>query len=73
MVLRQDLQQLYTRQTWITSTLEGKMLDYRDHFLTMSDDGFIQRPRYMDTYMPHSSRVAIGQLGVASHRLRIET
>ena len=73
MVLRQDLRQLYTRQTWITSTLEGKMLDYRDQFLTMSDDGFIQRPRYMDTYMPHSSRVAIGQLRVASHRLRIET
>lgn len=27
----------------------------------------------MDTYMPHSSRVAIGQLRVASHRLEIET
>ena len=49
------------------------MLDYKDHFLTMLDDGFIERPRYMDTYMPHSSRVAIGQLKVASHRLWIET
>lgn len=27
----------------------------------------------MDTYMPHSSRVAIGQLRVSSHRLEIET
>ena len=27
----------------------------------------------MDTYMPHSSRVAISQLRVASHRLEIET
>ena len=27
----------------------------------------------MDTYMPHSSRVAIGQVRVASHKLEIET
>ena len=50
-----------------------KMLEYREQFLTILPDGFIQRPRYMDTYMPHSSRVAIGQLRVASHRLEIET
>ena len=50
-----------------------KMLDYREQFLTILPDGVIQRPRYMDTYMSHSSRVAIGQLRVASHRLEIET
>ena len=72
MVLRQDLWQLYIRQTWITSPLQRKMSHYRDHFLTILEDGFIQRPRYMDIYMPHSSRVAIGQLRVASHRLEIE-
>lgn len=72
-VIRQDLWQLYIRQHWITSPLPRKMSYYRDHFLTILDDGFIQRPRYMDIHMPHSSRVAIGQLRVASHRLEIET
>ena len=72
MVLRQDLWQLHISQTWITSPLRRKMSHYRDHFLTILEDGFIQRPHYMDTYMPHSSRVAIGQLRVASHRLEIE-
>lgn len=74
-VLRQDLWQLYIRGTWITPTqpLPPKMLYYRDEFMTLLADGFIQRPRYMDTYMPHSLRVAIGQLRVSSHRLEIET
>lgn len=74
-VLRQDLWQLYTRETWITPTqpLPPKMLYYRDRFMTILPDGFIQRPGYMDTYMPHSWRVAIGQLRVSSHRLEIET
>ncbi|MCO5560193.1 hypothetical protein L7F22_013802 [Adiantum nelumboides] len=45
---------------------------YRDQFMTILQYGFIQRPRYMDVYMPHSARVAIGQLRVSSHRLEIE-
>ena len=45
---------------------------YRDHFLTILEEGFIQQPRYMDIYMPHSSRVVIGQFKVASHRLDIK-
>ena len=32
----------------------------------------LQRFRYMDVYMPHSSRVAIGQLRPWSHQLEIE-
>ncbi|MCO5547983.1 hypothetical protein L7F22_001438 [Adiantum nelumboides] len=48
------------------------MLYYKDQFMTILEDGFIQRPRYMDVYMPHSARVAIGQLRVSSHRLEIE-
>jgi len=74
-VLRQDLWQLYIRETWVTprQPLLPKTLYYREQFLSILADGFIQRPRYMDTYMPHSSRVAIGQLRVSSHRLEIET
>ncbi|KAI5054061.1 hypothetical protein GOP47_0031046 [Adiantum capillus-veneris] len=72
LVLRQDLWQLYTRRVWESPGLGTRMSDYRDQFLTILSGGFIQRPRYMDTYMPHSSRVAIGQLRVASHRLEIE-
>ncbi|MCO5563810.1 hypothetical protein L7F22_017459 [Adiantum nelumboides] len=73
-VLGQDLWQLYIKETWITprQPLPSKMLYYRDQFMTILEDGFIQRPRYMDVYMPHSARVAIGQLRVSSHRLEIE-
>ena len=74
-VMRQDLLQSYMRQTWITplKPLLQKMLYYRDCFMSISEDGFIQRPGYMDVYMPHSARVAIGQLRVSSHQLEIET
>ncbi|MCO5548203.1 hypothetical protein L7F22_001660 [Adiantum nelumboides] len=60
-VLRQDLWQLYIRETWITprQPLPPKMLYFKDHFMTILEDGFIQRPGYMDTYMSHSARVAI--------------
>ena len=73
LVLRQDLWQLHIRRVWGSSELGTKMSDYRGQFLTILPNGFIQKPRYMDTHMPHSSRVAIGQLRVASHRLEIET
>ena len=50
-----------------------KMEYYRTSFLQLSQDGFIERPRYLDVYLPHASRVAIGQLRVSSHQLEIET
>ncbi|MCO5563476.1 hypothetical protein L7F22_017118 [Adiantum nelumboides] len=45
-VLRQDLWQLYIRETWITprQPLPPKMLYYRDQFMTILEDAFIQRP-----------------------------
>ncbi|KAH6554830.1 hypothetical protein KP509_1Z303800 [Ceratopteris richardii] len=72
-VLRQDLWQLYISQTWHTPHMGSRLSHYRDQFIDILADGFIQRPRYMDTHMPHSLRVAIGQLRVSSHRLEIET
>ncbi|MCO5580445.1 hypothetical protein L7F22_034312 [Adiantum nelumboides] len=45
---------------------------YTDQFMTILKDGFIQRLRYMDVYMPHSARVGIGQLRVSSHKLEIK-
>ena len=74
-VLRPDLWQLYIRETWVTprQSLSTKMLYYKEQFMTILADGIIQRPRYMDTYMSHSPRVAIGQLRVSSLRLEIET
>lgn len=41
--------------------------------MSISEGGFIQRPRYMDVHMSHNARVAIGQLRVSSHQLAIET
>ena len=74
-VLRQDLWQLYIQVTWSSPPqgLTTKMEYYRKSFLQLSKDGFIERPRYLDVYLPHASRVAIGQLRVSSHQLEIET
>lgn len=73
-VLRYDLLQAHIRDTWIpsTGTLPVKMQYYRDHFLRLTEDGFIQRPGYMDVFMSHAMRIAIGQLRVSSHTLEIE-
>ncbi|MCO5608681.1 hypothetical protein L7F22_062895 [Adiantum nelumboides] len=48
------------------------MLHYREHFLQLSEQGFIEIPLYMQRYMPHHLRVVIGQLRVSSHQLEIE-
>ena len=48
------------------------MLYYRDHFLSISADGFIQRPPYLEAFLSHTTMVAFGQLRVSSHRLEIE-
>ncbi|KAH6554691.1 hypothetical protein KP509_1Z314500 [Ceratopteris richardii] len=48
------------------------MLYYRQHFLHISNEGFIEIPRYIQTYLPHHLRVLIGQLQVSSHQLEIE-
>ena len=74
-IIRQDLWQLYTRETWVTPSqpLPRKMQYYSDQFLSTTDTGFLRRPRYMDVYMSHSMRVAIGQIRVSSHQLEIET
>ncbi|KAH6557133.1 hypothetical protein KP509_1Z132300 [Ceratopteris richardii] len=75
-IIRQDLLQIHVREreTWIAprEPLPTKRQHYREHFLTVAADGFIQRPRYMDTYMAPDERVAIGQLRVSSHQLEIE-
>ena len=34
--------------------------------------GFIERPKYLDVFLPNALRVAIGQLRVSSHQLEIE-
>ena len=34
--------------------------------------GFFIQPKYLDTFLPNASRVAIGQLRVSSHQLEIE-
>ena len=49
-----------------------KMMYYRDQSLRISEDGFVHRPRYMDTHILHSARVTIGQIEVSSHQLGIE-
>lgn len=72
--MRQDIWQLYTHRTWISpqQPLLAKMLYYRDHFLSISADGIIQRPRYLEAFLHHAPMVALGQLRVSSHRLEIE-
>ncbi|MCO5611537.1 hypothetical protein L7F22_065790 [Adiantum nelumboides] len=64
----------YIQRTWVDPGLElpSKMLHYREHFLQLSEQGFIEIPLYMQRYMPHHLRVVIGQLRVSSHQLEIE-
>lgn len=73
--LRQDLWQLYIQVTWSSPpvAMMTKMQYYRTSFLQLSQDGFTERPQYFEVYLPHASKVAIGQLGVSSHQLEIET
>ena len=63
-VLRQDLWQLYIQVTWCSPPRElmTKMQYYRTSFLQLSQDGFIERPQYLEVCLPHANRVAIGQL-----------
>ncbi|MCO5586104.1 hypothetical protein L7F22_040043 [Adiantum nelumboides] len=74
-IIRYELIHRYVEQTWLTPLrpLATKMAYYREHFLMLTEDKFIQRPRYMDIYLPHGMRVAIGQLRVSSHQLEIES
>ncbi|MCO5594472.1 hypothetical protein L7F22_048502 [Adiantum nelumboides] len=53
--------------------LPPTMLYYHEHFLSISGQGFIETPEYMQIYMPHRLRVAIGQLRVSSHQLAIKS
>ncbi len=73
-IIRQEISRIYIERTWISpgQPLPTKMLHYHEHFLQISDQGFIDTPQYMQQYMPHHLRVAIGQLRVSSHQLEIE-
>ncbi|MCO5576378.1 hypothetical protein L7F22_030188 [Adiantum nelumboides] len=74
-VIRYELIQRHVEQTWLTPSrpMATKMAYYIGHFLMLTEDTFIQRPHYMDIYLPHGMRVAIGQLRVSSHQLEIES
>ena len=54
-IIRQDLTQLETKRTWLNPSLElgTKMAFYKNHFLATTEDGFIVRPRYMDSHLLH--------------------
>ncbi|MCO5601597.1 hypothetical protein L7F22_055720 [Adiantum nelumboides] len=73
-VIRQEIWHTYIQRTWVDPghELPSKMLHYREHFLQLSEQGFIEIPLYMQRYMPHHLRVVIGQLRVSSHQLEIE-
>ncbi|KAH7307766.1 hypothetical protein KP509_22G076800 [Ceratopteris richardii] len=72
--IRQEIMHTYIQRTWVSprDTLPPKMLYYCEHFLHISDEGFIEIPRYMQTYLSHHLRVIIEQLRVSSHQLEIE-
>lgn len=74
-LIRSNLLGLHIHGTWIAPSLElgTKMQFYRDHLMRLTNDGFIMRPNYMDIHMSHAMRIAINQIRVSSHRLRIET
>ena len=62
----QDLIQLDTKRTWMPSTtkLGTKMV---------TEDGFVERPSYMDSHLSHGLRCVIGQMRTSPHQLEIET
>ena len=53
--------------------LGTKMRFYREHFLQLTEDGYMIRPTYMDSHLSHGIRCAIGQICTSSHNLEIET
>ncbi|MCO5548984.1 hypothetical protein L7F22_002449 [Adiantum nelumboides] len=73
-VIRQEIWHTYIQRTRVDPghELPSKMLHYREHFLQLSEQGFIEIPLYMQRYMPHHLQVVIGQLRVSSHQLEIE-
>ena len=44
---------------------------FKDRLMNFSEDGFIQRQRFMEIYMPYSAHKAIGQIRVSFHELQI--
>ena len=74
-VIRQEIWKIYIRHIWIQprEPLSPKMLYYKEHFMHFNDLGFIERPRYLDIFLPHALRIVIGQLRVSSHNLEIES
>ena len=49
------------------------MASYRDHFLQLTEDGFVTRHSYMDMHLSHGIQGVIGQKCTSSHQLEIET
>ena len=56
-----------------TTELGTKMAHYKGNFLRITDDGFVERPSYMDSHLSHGLRCVIGQMRTSSHQLEIET
>ena len=73
-LVKQDLVQLDTKRTWTNPVgeLGTKKKFYKEHFLLVSDDGFITRAAYMDIHLSYNVRSAIGQIRTSSHNLEIE-
>ena len=74
-LIKQDLTQLDTKRTWMEpiGELGTKKKFYKEHFLLLSNDGFITRAAYMDIHLSYNVRSAIGQIRTSSHNLEIET
>ena len=72
-IIRQDLTLLDIQRTWLSPSKElgTKMALYREHFLHTFEEGFIIRPRYMNSHLSHGLQCVIGQLRTSSHQLHI--
>ena len=57
----------------LTTTLGTKMAHYKENFLQVLDDGFVIRPKYLDTHLSYGVRCVIIQMCTSLHQLEIET
>lgn len=71
-IIRLDLLQTHISQVWIEAQeLPTKTHFYHDHFMRISNEGFIIRPQYLkDQWVSHALRVAIGFPPI-NYRLRL--
>ena len=69
-IIREDLLQLHTFRTWLLPRKLLVKLDfYYQHYLHISQEGFITPQGYTQVHLPRALRISLCQFRVSSHKL----